>query len=458
MQQRIMKQNFSTLILNNFRTLLIVFCVFLFSSCTQEKKTISISAQNYYACIDQVTNTLVHDIFSPPVASRVYVYPNIAAYEIIAQNDENYLSLSSQIESLQKIPVVNADAVNTKVAALVAYMEVSKKLTFTHDFVNKLQDSLYKSWEKINKNEFEVSKNYGEKVAQHIQEWFTNDHYNQTRTMPKFSVDTDDISRWQPTPPSYMDGIEPHWNKITPLVLNSASQFKPERHPDFSLEKTSDFYKELLEVYQVTNEIREKGDEAEEVKIAQFWDCNPYVAVSTGHLTVATKKITPGGHWVGITKIACIQNKLSFEEAIYAHTYTSIGMFDAFISCWDEKYRSNLIRPETLINTTIDKNWIPLLQTPPFPEYTSGHSVVSGAASTILTHVFKDNFAFVDTTELPYGLPSRKFTSFNQAAEEAAISRLYGGIHYRAAVDNGLVQGRNIGKYICEKIQLKKKG
>jgi len=151
---------------------------------------------------------------------------------------------------------------------------------------------------------------------------------------------------------------------------------------------------------------------------------------------------------MGITKIASKKNNSDLAETVYAYTLTSIGIFDAFINCWDEKYRSNLIRPETLINQTIDQNWQPLLQTPPFPEYTSGHSVVSGASAMLLTHLFGDDFAFTDTTELPYGLPERSFSSFNQAAAEAAISRLYGGIHYRAAIDNGLEQGKDVGNYV----------
>jgi len=270
--------------------------------------------------------------------------------------------------------------------------------------------------------------------------------------MPKFTVNVDNASRWQPTPPSYMDGIEPHWMKIRTLVLENSAQFKPKTHPTFSLEKESDFYKELQEVYEITTKIETEGDEAEEVKIAQFWDCNPYVAVSTGHLVTATKKITPGAHWIGITNIACKNNNFNLEETIHANTLTSIGIFEGFISCWDEKYTSNLIRPETLINQNIDENWKPLLQTPPFPEYTSGHSVISATSSIVLTELFGANFGFIDSTEIKYGLPVREFGSFIEAAEEAAISRLYGGIHYQSAIDNGLTQGYEIGEYITDKI------
>ena len=139
-----------------------------------------------------------------------------------------------------------------------------------------------------------------------------------------------------------------------------------------------------------------------------------------------------------------------------SYAVVTISLFDAFISCWDEKYRSNLIRPETLINQHIDQNWTPLLQTPPFPEYTSGHSVISSAASIALTELYGDNFAFLDTSEEEYGLPARSFNSFIEASEEAAISRLYGGIHYMPAIDNGVTQGRALGRHLMGQIETSK--
>jgi hypothetical protein len=207
-------------------------------------------------------------------------------------------------------------------------------------------------------------------------------------------------------------------------------------------------------VYEITEKITAIGDESEEVQIAKFWDCNPYVSVTRGHLMFATKKITPGAHWIGITKIACRKAGFDFDDTVYAYTKTSMTIFDGFISCWDEKYRSNLIRPETLINQHFDENWKPILQTPPFPEYSSGHSVVSGAASVVLTDIFGEDFSFEDDTELPYGLPVRNFNSFEEAAYEAAISRMYGGIHYRAAVDIGIEQGRSLGKYVVDNLEM----
>ena len=423
-------------------------------SCSKPKQPIEINSEALHKSIDKVTEIMIHDIFSPPVASRIYVYPNIAAYEIIAQQNPKYKSLAGQINDLTSIPTAEEN-VNFNIAALVAHMELSKKLIFSEDKMIMYRDSLYGVWKNVNEDEFERSKTYGLKVAEHIAKWMDNDNYKQTRTMPKFTVDSDDPSRWQPTPPAYMDGIEPHWRKIRTMVLDSASQFKPKPHPEFSLEEGSKFHNELMEVYNVSNEITEKGDDSEEIGIAQFWDCNPYVSVTRGHLMFATKKITPGAHWIGITKIACRKSDYNFDDTVYAYTKASLAIFDAFISCWDEKYRSNLIRPETLINQYIDENWQPILQTPPFPEYVSGHSVVSGAASTALTAVFGDNFSFDDDTEIPYGIPIRSFKSFKLAAAEAALSRLFGGIHYRAAIDEGLIQGINIGNNLNTKINFK---
>jgi len=437
-------------------SLAMVLLLLLGASCTSPvKRSIEIGPDDFHAAVDRVTQIMIHDIFSPPQAARIYAYPNVAAYEILAQNNQEYQSLSGQLNQFGPVPKAKDSTINLPLAALVAHMDLSRELIFSEQMMTVYRDSLYQVWEQTNPDQFLKSKNYGLSVSDHIKRWIDSDSYKQTRTMPRFTINTDDPARWQPTPPAYMDGIEPHWNKIRPLVLRSADQFKPEPPPPFSLEGESKFYRELKEVYDVSEQITEKGDESEEIEIAQFWDCNPYVSVTRGHLMFATKKITPGAHWIGITKIASRKAGANLEKTVYAYTKTSIAIFDAFISCWDEKYRSNLIRPETLINQHIDEGWKPILQTPPFPEYSSGHSVVSGAASTVLTEIFGDGFAFDDDTEIAYGLPVRSFESFNAAAAEAAVSRLYGGIHYRAAIDEGLSQGQKVGAWVNEQLNMK---
>jgi hypothetical protein len=434
---------------------MVLFLMLVFTRC-KNQLPIEITAEDYHLAQDQLTSVMVHDIFSPPLASRVYAYANIAAHEILAQEDGNdHASMAGVLSEFNGVSPIKDSLVNPRLAGLMAFMEVGKKLIFSVDRISEYMDDLSSKWKAQNPEVYEASNRYAHQVVAEIKAWYDQDNYKQTRTYPKFSIDYDSPSRWQPTPPDYMDGIEPHWSKIRPFVLNSVSQFQPEPPPPFSMVPESDFYQELIEVYELVKEIQENQTNDERREIAKFWDCNPYVSTHKGHVMFALKKISPGAHWIGITKIISRNKNADVSTTVAAYAKVSIAIADAFISCWDEKYRSNLIRPETIINKVLDENWYPVLQTPPFPEYTSGHSVVSGAASVILTDFFGDNIAFEDDTELPYDLPIRSYRSFIHAAEEAAISRLYGGIHYRKAVDEGLKQGRNLGNYISQKLSLK---
>ncbi len=402
-----------------------------------------------HQAVDKTTEVIVHDIFSPVVASRIYAYTNIALYEALRQGHPEYKSLAGQINELTEIPVAPADQkIDFNIAALQAYMTVSKALIFS-EF--EVEDFRTATWAHLKEDGvpdeiFDASVGYGETVAEHILAWAKKDNYAQTRSFPKYTVTTE-AGRWQPTPPAYIEGIEPNWNQIRPLTLDSSSQFKPLAPIPFSGDKASAFYQQALEVYTINND-----DTDNKVAIANFWDCNPYVMHQQGHLMFATKKITPGGHWMGIVGLASRQANLDMMATAEAYVLTSIALFDGFIACWDEKYRSNLCRPETYINQFIDPEWTPSLQTPPFPEHTSGHSVISTASSLVLTRLFGENFAFADSTEVEYGLPVRSFTSFKEAAEEAAISRYYGGIHYKAGIENGIDQGRLVGEHILSTI------
>ncbi len=406
----------------------------------------------FQASIKNLTDVIVYDIFSPPVASRVYLYPCVAAYEIMAHfNPNDYNSLVGQIKELQRIPVPENDKVNPNLSALYAFNEVGKSLIFSEDRYNIYVNELEKSIKNLGVPKWvrKASKEYGMLVANHIKEWASGDLYNQTRTWPKYTILQPD-QYWKPTPPDYMDGIEPHWKDIRTMVIDSSNQFDPKPPIEFNLEEGSPFQKQLYQVYQVSQQL-----DREQVEIAKFWDCNPYVTHHRGHAMFATKKITPGGHWIGITAIATRQAQSSFEETIDAYVNVAITLFDAFISCWEEKWDTLVVRPETLINAYYDVQWTPLLQTPPFPEYTSGHSVISSAAAVKLTDLFGDNFSYLDTIEMEYGLPARKFNSFIEASQEAAISRLYGGIHYMMAIDEGVEQGLQLGRHIVENLQTK---
>ncbi|WP_221394647.1 vanadium-dependent haloperoxidase [Dyadobacter sp. NIV53] len=290
---------------------------------------------------------------------------------------------------------------------------------------------------------------YGQAVSDSILKWAADDNYLLTRKKRRYSY-SKQPGKWTPTPPGYIDAVEPYWSQIRPVSLDSAGQFKPVPPPVFSTDTASAFMKDVKEVYRVTQNMNK-----EEILIASFWDCNPFYLNTQGHLNFATKKLSPGGHWISIAGQAAEIAKADWPKTTSAYLLTSVALFDGFISCWDEKYRSQLIRPETVINAYVSEKWRPLLQTPPFPEYTSGHSVISTAAAQVLSNIFGNEFPYIDNTEVDYGLPVRHFKSFSDAAQEAAISRLYGGIHYRSAIMNGKLQGENIGNQVIKTIILR---
>lgn len=421
-------------------------------SCSRSPEEYREAASNpdyLHRSLKKITDVIVHDIFSPPVASRIYAYSSVAAYEVLVNDNPAYRSLAGQLADFPETPKPDPKAIYCfPLASVQACLKVGQTLIFSEEKIEAFREELHQEFKKmgIPKDVFERSIAYGDMVGEHILAWSGSDMYKETRTFPKFTI-TDEPGRWQPTPPDYMDGIEPSWMKVRPLVLDSCNQFAPPPPTPFDTAKGSQFYKEMMEVYETGKTLSE-----EQLAIAKFWDCNPYVSHHKGHVMFATKKITPGGHWMGIAATAAKLSNADILKTAQTYALTSIALYDGFISCWDEKYRSNLIRPETVINKYIDPEWRPLLQTPPFPEYTSGHSVISKAASTALTSIYGEGFAFVDSVEVEYGLPPRSFTSFHQASDEAAISRMYGGIHYWPACSVGKEQGINVGNFVVNNI------
>jgi hypothetical protein len=198
--------------------------------------------------------------------------------------------------------------------------------------------------------------------------------------------------------------------------------------------------------YAQANEVKEVGENLTQLQqeIARFW-------VDTPGQTGA-----PSGHWVSIENQIVELLDLNLGRASEMYALVGMAMGDAFISAWALKYEVMLLRPETYIHEYIRRTWQPYIQTPPFPEYPSGHSVVSGAAQEVLTTMF-GVVAFTDRTHIIYEHEplQRSFTSFEAAASEAAISRLYGGIHYRAAIENGLRQGECVAQQVLANVQLR---
>jgi hypothetical protein len=403
-----------------------------------------------HLAVGQLTGVIVYDIFSPPQASRVYAYASIAGYEALRHDDSTYRSLAGQLNGLTAPPAPHSGVqYYFPLAGIHAFMTVGKALTFSRGRMDSLRAAMHERFRRMGVRGpvFDSSIAYGDRVAQHVLAWASKDNFPQTRGYPKYTVTTEP-GRWVPTPPAYMDAVEPNWGKHRPFAMDTASQFRPKPPHRFDMTEGSAFYRQVKEVYDVSKQLTQ-----EQRALVAFWDDNPYVMHVRGHAMFATKKASPGGHWMGITAIAAQKSGANLLQSAEAYVRTAIALADGFISCWDEKFRSNLVRPETMINAHLDEAWTPLLQTPPFPEYPSGHSVISNAAAVVLTDQFGESFGFTDTTEVAYGLPARSFTSFTAAAAEAAMSRLYGGIHYRMAIEEGSIQGQRVGEHVVRRVR-----
>lgn len=408
----------------------------------------------YCKTVKKLNDVVLENNFPPMIGSRNYAYANIAAYEAMAAGNKDYTSMSGQLTDMPAMPKPEAGKeIDFSLAALLSFTKVGNAVTFPEGSMMGYYDELKHMADSAGMPA-DVMKNtiaFSDTIVAVVLKWSKGDNYAQTRSAEKYTV-RDEDGRWIPTPPMYGQALEPHWREIRPMVMDSASQFMPPRPPAFNVtDKNSVFYKATMEVKNIGDSLT-----AEQKEIADFWDDNPFKLNVSGHIMFATKKFSPPGHWMNIVGIGAKTAGADFNTTVAAYAETSIALYDAFISCWDEKFRSNEVRPETVINKYFKaEEWRPYIQTPPFPSYTSGHGTASGAACEVMTKWFGDNVAFTDTSSLEFGLPARKLASFREAAKEAAMSRLYGGIHYRFDNDEGNVAGRKLGDYIVQKLKFK---
>jgi hypothetical protein len=425
-------------------------CVFLLITGCHKKKEAKLSDVDIlYQNQDLLTQVIIYDVFTPPVANRIYVYSSLASYEAIRFSKEGAASIAERLKGFGKMPQpVKGKKYNYTLAATKAFFTVVRNVkVFSVDSLKNYEESVYNNFkENLDDSTYLRSIAFGDTIGKTILARAKTDGYLQSRGKSKY-LGSNDAGKWRPTPPDYMDGVEWCWNTMKPMVMDSVSEFMPPRPPQFSKDTNSFFYKSVMEVYTINKTLTE-----EQKIIARYWDDNPFVVEHSGHMMFANKKITPGGHWMGIAAIAARQTKADAVKTAFTYAMTSIALYDAFISCWDEKYRSSFIRPVTVINEWIDPGWTPFLQTPPFPEYTSGHSTITRSAAVVLTKLYGEHFAFQDTSDLRYIGLQRHFDSFVQAADEASISRVYGGIHYRFSVDQGADAGRKVGELIIKKL------
>jgi hypothetical protein len=428
----------SKLVLHSMKTIIFLF---LSISCIESM------AQNFLnRCNETLINTIIGDIFSPPVASRLHAYPNIAAYQILALNNPTLPKLEFKLKDFKPVSLPT-QIIDCNLAAEKAFCFVAKTLIYTESKIENFEEVEYNKWLVDNANDTTLKNNsieYGTQVGKEIVAWMKQDNYGYTRTLMRYVL-VDSPYAWKPTPPEYMNGLEPNWHLMRSFLFDTFSMIKPLPNVDYSEAKKSLYYKNALALMKAKKKLN-----ANQIHIARFWDDNPNTSISNGHLTYFIHKATPGGHWLKIAGKACIANKYNEAQTAKVYTAVALGLYEGFLSCWTEKYKSNTVRPETYINRRIDPYWKPLIETPPFPEYTSGHSVISAASSSILTALIPQPYSFSDSSVKEYGIEPRSFKSFVDASNEASISRFYGGIHYMPALTNGTLQGKEIGEIIIK--------
>jgi len=429
-----------------------------FSSCKkdedQDPSTVSPDASTYNGDVATQWNNLETRLikstsgFVPPVAARALGYANLAAYEAISPGLNGMRSMDAVMNYSYTLPYANINnKYNWALVSNAAYFQSFKALFPNTNSTNMaVIDSLYLAL-KTNLSTSESaevitrSESYGAEVADVIFNWSSSDNGNQAyaNLFPSNYTRPTGIESWEPTPPAFQSiPLLPYWGNNRPFLSgNVSAACLPPPPPIYSTETNSDFYSEAMEVFTTsTNLTQDQRD------IALFW------ADGSG-------TYTPPGHLMNLATQLIKEDQLPLNKAAEVYLRMGLAVNDAFIACWKAKYTYNLLRPVTYIQRNIDASWLPLVTTPPFPEYTSGHSSVSGACSEILTKAFGTNRMFTDNTNSEFGYSPRSFNSFYEAAEEAAASRLYGGIHYQSANTHGINCGKQIGRNI-NAIQLKK--
>lgn len=378
-----------------------------------------------------------------PHAARLYGYAGVTLYESVMPFNIGFVSLAGQLNELSDPPWIEEGQIYDPLTVLASAANLMWPAMFekgtpeTMEAFAALYDTqLTERSADFDADVIERSVAYGEAVAQHLIEWKERDGYAEAQAMAEdYELPAGDPALYVLTTEGTRP-IGPFWGNVRTFVLEYADQCAIPMGYTYSEDPDSAFYAQAVEVQEIGRRLTD-----EQKEIARFWVDTPG---QTG---------TPAGHWIQIVEVLANQFNWGLDRVVMTYGMVGIAVADAFISAWSLKYQVLLVRPETYIQAHIQRSWAPYIQTPPFPEYPSGHSVVSGSASEVLTQMY-GVVAFTTTTNREGEYMERSFTSFKAAAYEAAISRIYGGIHYRAAVENGLEQGECVGKTIMDYVQM----
>ncbi len=379
--------------------------------------------------------------YSPPVASRAFAYLGVTAYETMASGDDSFATLAGQLNALEPLPRREPGAAYDEAILLHAAMSFGANAFFgntgpTGQRAMDTMDSRTATMlaEGVDPEIVARSTALGTAIGEHILAWSLDDGGAVIENLgfPYDFETVEDPSLWVPTNRVAVQQapLLPGWGNNRPFAMPEGNSCALPPPPAYSEAPGSPFYEEAMEVHDAVVNLT-----AEQEAIARFWSDDPMLSP------------TPPGHWIFLTLDALEKRDADLAETVDVLARLGVVLADSFIGCWDAKYQYNLVRPVTYLNRLVDPGWQPILITPPFPEYPSGHSTQSGAAAAMLEAHFGENYAFSDRTHADDGLAVRHFASFWEAAEEAAVSRLYGGIHFRSAIELGLEQGRCIAGF-----------
>jgi membrane-associated phospholipid phosphatase len=379
---------------------------------------------------------------SPPVASRALAYLGLTLYESVVAGMPGHRSLAGQLNELQSLPWAQPDEALHWPTVAHSAMAGMTRMMFPHASAeNKARiDLLERSLPIKLARDFDPqlvgvdmrtrSETFGKLMAMAIMTWARTDGGHEAwgplRRHQSNYVPPSGAGQWSPTPPNFAPALLPWWGEVRPFALADAQACPAPPPPAYSEQGGSAFQRETEEVHRISQAATQ-----EQRQVSLYWADDPL------------KTPTPAGHWTFIATDQLKASKASLARSAQVYARLHLAMADAFIATWKTKYTVNLLRPVTAVQLMIDSQWVPtLMHTPPFPEYPSGHSVLSAAAAGVLEHEFGERTRFTDNTHNDRGWGPRSFASFRAAADEAAVSRLYAGIHFRSGVEGGKVQGR----------------
>src|SRR6266487_1073510 len=371
---------------------------------------------------------------------RIYGYSGLAAYESIfpgIQKNSSYLFSATALNNIPAMPLTEPNKKYHWPSSVNAALACMNRAMFPNTSpankiaIDSLENELKTRFSKeADEATIERSANFGKLVAQTIFDWAETDGYKYASAP---YIPPGGKGKWVPTPPNFVKAVTPYWGSLRSIVKGSIENTQPSPPPPYSEDTASEFFKMIKEVYDADQHVT-----TEQKNIVLFWrDINP--------------GITAPGHWINILRQVLQKEKddARLDKAAFAYAITGMSLNDAWISCWKTRYDYNLLRPVTFIRNVMGHpEWLPILTTPPHPEYTSGFAAMAGAVCEALTAVFGDNYKVSDHTYDYIGMLPRNYDSFREMAKEAGDSKFYGGIHYKLSVDVGLGQGKAVAKNI----------